>query len=372
MLELGRGHAPSQTRLIITTLSMTSATPAEGPAATQGPGEPAAPASRSVTTTVIRSLGWAVLGALVVFVVNNYLTFWLGWPGAGAAIGNAAGGASSGSPLLAWLQLAAYPLAVTAAVVYVLGSTGRSLRDDSNRISDLNIFLIRFVFYMVLYVGIADAVISFLRVEGFLPAVFGDSLATELGKSSYRGTFVHMPLVGLALVTAIFSRTLGFTWLALLVVAAELLIVITRFIFSYEQAFMADLVRFWYAALFLFASAYTLLEEGHVRVDVLYTTFDAKQKGVVNAVGSILLGVSLCWIILIVGMNSSSSVINSPLLAFETTQTGFGMYVKYFMAGFLAIFAISMMIQFVSYLMDAVADVREEPGGHDHDVHAVQ
>jgi TRAP-type mannitol/chloroaromatic compound transport system permease small subunit len=325
-----------------------------------------------MTTTLTRIFGWAVLGALVVFILNNYMTFWLGWPGAGASVGHFAGGAESGSAVLAWLQMAAYPAAVIMAALYVLSTADRSLRVDGERISKINIFLIRFAFFMVFYVGVADAIISFLRVEGLLPVVFGDALATELGKSTYRGTFVHMPLVGLALVTAIFSRTLGFTWLALLVVAAELLIVITRFIFSYEQAFMADLVRFWYAALFLFASAYTLLEDGHVRVDVLYTTFDSRKRGVVNAAGSIVLGITLCWIILVVGMNSSSSVINSPLLAFETTQTGFGMYVKYFMAGFLAIFAISMMIQFVSYLMDAVADIREEPGGHDHDVHAVQ
>jgi hypothetical protein len=32
------------------------------------------------------------------------------------------------------------------------------------------------------------------------------------------------------------------------------------------------------------------------------------------------------------------------------------------MAGFLGVFAISMMIQFVAYLMDAVADYRGEPG----------
>jgi lipopolysaccharide export LptBFGC system permease protein LptF len=38
------------------------------------------------------------------------------------------------------------------------------------------------------------------------------------------------------------------------------------------------------------------------------------------------------------------------------------MYVKYMMAGFLAVFAISMMIQFVAYLMDAIADYRGEPG----------
>ena len=63
-------------------------------------------------------------------------------------------------------------------------------------------------------------------------------------------------------------------------------------------------------------------------------------------------------------------MINSPILSWETTQTGFSMYVKYMMAGFLAVFAISMMIQFISYMLDAVADVRGEPGGRDHTSHA--
>ena len=58
------------------------------------------------------------------------------------------------------------------------------------------------------------------------------------------------------------GRDISFTWLDLMCVLAEFLIVVTRFVFSYEQAYMVDLVRFWYAGLFLFASAYTLVEEG--------------------------------------------------------------------------------------------------------------
>ncbi len=93
------------------------------------------------------------------------------------------------------------------------------------------------------------------------------------------GPWIHIPLILLGFVTALFTRTLGFTWLALLIVIAELLIVISRFVFSYEQALMGDLVRYWYAALFLFASAYTLLEEGHVRVDVLYAGLQSAPQG---------------------------------------------------------------------------------------------
>jgi TRAP-type mannitol/chloroaromatic compound transport system permease small subunit len=170
-----------------------------------------------------------------------------------------------------------------------------------------------------------------------------------------------------SIVLAAATRTLGFFWLALLIVVAELLIVFSRFVFSYEQAFMSDLVRFWYAALFLFASAYTLVEEGHVRVDVFYASFRTRTKGLVNAVGSLFMGIVFCWTILIVGMGAKNSIINSPIFNFEVTQSTFGMYVKYMMAGFLAIFAISMMVQFTAYLMSAVADWREDPGHVDHE-----
>jgi TRAP-type mannitol/chloroaromatic compound transport system permease small subunit len=180
---------------------------------------------------------------------------------------------------------------------------------------------------------------------------------------NFRGLWVHIPLCAVALVfAAMWRKTLGFIWLALLVVVAELVIVFTRFIFSYEQAFMGDLVRFWYAALFLFASAYTLIEEGHVRVDVLYAGFPEKRKGLVNHWGSILLGMTLCATVLWFGMEGKASIINSPLLNFEVSQSGFGMYTKYMMAGFLAVFAVSMMIQFAGYLLEGIADRRGDPG----------
>jgi TRAP-type mannitol/chloroaromatic compound transport system permease small subunit len=131
-------------------------------------------------------------------------------------------------------------------------------------------------------------------------------------------------------------------------------------------------VRFWYAALFLFASAYTLLEEGHVRVDVFYAALSPKKKGRVNFFGTLILGIPLCWTILWFGMATNRSVINSPLLVFEVTQAGFGLYIKYLMAVFLGIYAVSMLTQFVSYLMDAYADMRGDPGGRDHEQHAVQ
>lgn len=327
-----------------------------------------APAGEGRDTTVLlaRCFAWAVFAVTFVFLFNNYLTNWRGWPGADAVFQE--GAAAAG--LHGWLQTALYGIAVAVAVAWVLRTRSARLRPDSEIMYAVTAFIIRGSFWSVFFIGLADTAISFLRVEGLLTPLFGDALATQLGLSSFRGTYVHFPMVGVGFVVAGFHRGLGFPWLALLVVMAELVIVFTRFVFSYEQAFMADLVRFWYAALFLFASAYALLEEGHVRVDVLYSTLDERTKGLINAVGSVLLGISLCAVILYFGMGGRATAINGPLLQFEVTQTGFGMYVKYWMAGFLGIFAISMQIQFAGYFLEGIADYRGEPGKRVMDMEA--
>lgn len=311
--------------------------------------------SGSGSTVLLRLFAWGLLGLLVAFLVSNYLTHWLDMPGSWAIF-------SGDTSIAAIGQFALSAVIVLLALGHVFRDRDGLLRPDALRIHGYNAFFIRACFWAVLFVGIVDTAISFLRVEDLLSAMFGHDFASDIGRSSYRGVYIHIPLIGLGIVAAAFTRTLGFTWLALLVVLAELVIVIGRYVFSYEQAFMADLVRFWYAALFLFASAFTLFEDGHVRVDVLYAAFRDRTKGYVNSIGSVVLGISLCWVILFVGMWGPSNIINSPILSFEVTQSGFGMYVKYLMAGFIGIFAISMMIQFISYMLESAADVRGEPG----------
>ena len=304
-----------------------------------------------IADALYRAFALSLAATTFVFLFNNYLVFWHGWPGVAPVLGGAAA-------FLGWLQLAGYVIPVAAIIVFALMNRERPFASDAALLYAVTAYVIAAAFWSTFFIGIVDGVISFLRVEGLLPAVFGKKLAQQLGVSSFRGVYVHLPLMLAAAVVAYYRRGLDFIWLALLVVVAEFQIVIARFIFSYEQAFMGDLVRFWYAALFLFASAHTLVAGGHVRVDVLYTHFTDRRKAMVNAWGSILLGVPLCWTILAVGMAGKASVINSPLLYFETSQSGYGLYVKYLMAGFLAVYAVSMMTQFLAYYLDAMAVLR--------------
>jgi len=324
-----------------------------------------------VIILLIRTFAVSIVAIMLLFLINNYLNFWQQWPGLPSLFSHHGwfGLEALGTPLVGgqiikgWLQLLSYLGAVALVVLYVLWTHKRPLRSDAALLSGFAAYIIRAAFWIVLIIGLVDIIISFLRVEDLLSALIGDDLSQAMGRPQFRGIYVHYPLILLSFVIAFFNRSLGFIWLAFLVVLAEFQIVISRFVFSYEQPFMGDLVRFWYAALFLFASAYTLVHEGHVRVDVLYSRFSERSKAWSNSVGTLLLGLPLGWVILMTGMWDKTSSINSPLHSFEVSQSGYGLYVKYLMVGFLAVYAVSMIIQFSSYLLDKVADLRQEPGG---------
>lgn len=312
-----------------------------------------------------KMLAYLIVSSVFLYLINNYLVFWQDFPGPYHLFQHAGWLGSGSNPLAeevarkGWIQVIAYAAVLLLAVFYSIKFSSKSLRVESERLQQLASYLVRGSFWTVMLVGFADMLISFLRIEGFLHNWFSDEFITQLGRSAFRGTYVHYPLLIISFVIALIFRRISFSWLALLVVLAEFQIVLTRFIFSYEQAFQGDLVRFWYAALFLFASSYTLIHEGHVRVDVLYAGFKRRTKAISNMIGSLFLGIPLCWVILMQGMGGKGNSINSPLLSFEISQSGYGMYVKYIMAGFLVVFAVTMMIQFCSYILLNLAELIE-------------
>ena len=219
---------------------------------------------------LVRMFGWCSLSFLLAFLINNILSLSFDYPGVIQFFK---------TPTLAnTLQPLVYIMIFFIAIFWILKTSDNSLRNDAKKITSINAYIIRGCFFSVLFVGYVDYSIAWLRVESLLPVIFDKDTASALLRSNFIGPKIHAPLIILGFLVAFYSRTLGFLWLALMIVGAELLIVVSRFVFSYEQTLMGDLVRYWYAALFLFASAYTLLEEGHVRVDVLYSTFRQKSK----------------------------------------------------------------------------------------------
>ena len=318
--------------------------------------------SKSNLPIIIRIFSYSLLAMTFVFLLNNVLTVWFEWPGLKQLFANYGifGFKKLSKPLeasiltTAYIQLFFYFVFTLLAIAYVIKSTKQTLETDAEILTKFTAYIIRSSFWAVLIVGLADLLISFMVVEKLVEPILGETLKVKLVIPAFRITFVHFPLILISFVIGYFTRGVGFIWLAVLVVASEFFIVVSRFIFEYEQAFQGDLVRFWYSALYLFASAYALMHEGHVRVDVLYTGFSERKKAWTNSIGSLFLGIPLCLIVLFLGMGGKASIINGPVISFEITQQGSnGLYLLYLMAVYLAVFAVSMLTQFTSYFMSS-------------------
>ena len=297
-----------------------------------------------------------------IFLINNVLTVWFDWPGVKKLFSHYElfGFKKLNKPLeglainLSYIQFLFYFLSFVAVIIFVLKSLNQTLQTDSEILKKITAYVIRSSFWAVLIVGVVDFLISFMVVEKLVEPIFGEQVKINLVKPAFRITYIHFPLILASFIIGYFNKSVGFIWLAVLVVGSEFLIVISRFIFQYEQAFQGDLVRFWYAALYLFASAYALIHEGHVRVDVLYANFSERKKAWTNAIGSLVLGIPLCLIVIFLGMGGKASIINGPVISFEITQQGSnGLYLLYLMAVYLAVFAVSMLTQFTSYFMSS-------------------
>ena len=305
--------------------------------------------------TYYRLFGWSILAIISAFLIDNVLMVGFDFPGVYTIISNFS--------FLSLIELILYIFALVLVFYFLPKLKKHPLRNDSIVLHNFNIYIIRSCFWVIFLIGVVDITIAFLRVEKIFDLFLAKDITVQFTRPVFVGTFIHIPLIILGFILGIFTKTLGFHWLSLLIVLSELIIVITRFIFSYEQTFMGDLVRYWYAGLFLFASAYTLYDEGHVRVDILYQGLKDKTKGLVNSIGSITLGVSTALTIIFIGFNGKQSIINSPVLNFEITQQGsVGMFIKYHLAMFLGIFGLTMLIQFISYFFESLADYYGEKG----------
>lgn len=83
--------------------------------------------------------------------------------------------------------------------------------------------------------------------------------------------------------------------LFILVIAGN---VILRYLFNTSFVFMAELEWHLFAFVFLMGAGFTLLHDGHVRVDVIYSLLGRKKQEWINLVGVFLFLIPSCYLVL--------------------------------------------------------------------------
>ncbi|MGB5324108.1 MAG: TRAP transporter small permease subunit [Pseudomonadales bacterium] len=87
-------------------------------------------------------------------------------------------------------------------------------------------------------------------------------------------------------------------WLLLAMVLLESAVVLLRYGFDIGSIALQESVTYLHAAAFLLGAAYTLQSDEHVRVDIFYRHFNARQKAWVNLLGFIFLLLPVCTFII--------------------------------------------------------------------------
>ncbi len=88
-----------------------------------------------------------------------------------------------------------------------------------------------------------------------------------------------------------------FSWLAFVSVLLCFAVVVQRYFFSTTHLWMQDLYVWLNGAMFMAVAGYTLLVDGHVRVDILYRPASARRKAILDLIGVLLFLLPFCAVV---------------------------------------------------------------------------
>jgi TRAP-type mannitol/chloroaromatic compound transport system permease small subunit len=136
------------------------------------------------------------------------------------------------------------------------------------------------------------------------------------------------------------NRKVGLTvaWLALGMVLVQFTVVLSRYVFAVGSIPTQETIWYMHGMLFMLGAGYTLLRDGHVRVDVFYRDASVKRRALVDLFGVIFFLVPVCGFIF---YSSTDYVINSWKVLEGSTETN----------GIPAIFALKTVILVATVLL---------------------
>mgnify|MGYP000055993736 CR=1 FL=1 len=88
------------------------------------------------------------------------------------------------------------------------------------------------------------------------------------------------------------------SWMTLLLVLITIYDIFMRYVCKSGSIWIQEAEWHLFAANFMLAGGWTLLRDGHVRVDVLYAKFSPRAKAAVDALGTLLLLFPFCAMVI--------------------------------------------------------------------------
>lgn len=136
-------------------------------------------------------------------------------------------------------------------------------------------------------------------------------------------------------------------WFALLMVLLQFLVVLLRYIFGVSDIALNESVLYLHAGLFMLGAGYTLLVDGHVRVDIFYASASARSRAIIDIGGHLFL---LIPSMLVVLYWSWPSVRNSWAILEGPISVG-GIPASFLLKSLIPAFCVLLVVQSLSCLL---------------------
>jgi len=95
--------------------------------------------------------------------------------------------------------------------------------------------------------------------------------------------------------TAAIGRTV--MWCGLAMVVLQVMVVLMRYVLGVGSIWLSEAIVYAHATLFMGASAWTLQQGGHVRVDIFYADAAPRSRAVVDLLGAVVLLLPFCCVL---------------------------------------------------------------------------
>ncbi len=148
-------------------------------------------------------------------------------------------------------------------------------------------------------------------------------------------------------------------WGILALVLLQFAVVIQRYVFGIGFVWMQEAITYVYASVFMTAAGFTLLRDGHVRVDIYYREASAGARAVVDLLGTLL----LLWPVTGLLAAVSWSYVSRSFQILEGSRESGGLPFLYLLKAEILLFAALLALQGLARAIRAIATLRGDREG---------
>ena len=140
---------------------------------------------------------------------------------------------------------------------------------------------------------------------------------------------------------------LGTRYLSLILVIVTALVVALRYLFNWAPIALQEVMTYLHAGLFMLGAAYTLQQDGHVRVDVFYQHMSERKQHWVNLLGTLFLLLPTCIFIFVICL----PYVESSIAMNERSIEGNGLPFLFALKSLLLILPVLLSLQGIAHII---------------------